>query len=137
MTNECDHDKILLRLDRGDKIIESILAFCKAENITGGWFFGLGATDDATLASYDLDNKKYIEKDFKGKFEITSLTGNIAKLDNETVLHTHINIADEEFRVYGGHLKEATVSITCEIVLEPNATINREFDANTGLNLIK
>ena len=45
-------------------------------------------------------------------------------------------LSDEEIRAFGGHLKEATVSVTAEIILRTvNGKIKREKDIETGLNL--
>jgi len=41
-------------------------------------------------------------------------------------------------KFFGGHLNEAVVSATCEVIIEKiEGSIEREFDKETGLNLLK
>ena len=45
---------------------------------------------------------------------------------------------DEQGRVFGGHLNEAIVSATCEMVVEViDGQVDRAFDEDVGLNLFK
>lgn len=130
-------EQFIIRLDKGEEILSSLISFCDQNEISGGWISGLGALSSATLANYDLSTKTYARKDFEGKFELLNLTGNIAKLDDKTVAHIHATISNENMEVYGGHLEKGTVAATCEILLNITHTIKRKFDEEIGLNLIK
>ena len=126
-----------IKLERGEKIIESIKDFCSENNIKCGYFSGIGALDEVELAHYIVENKKYTSKVFKQVLEITNLTGNIATMDNEVYLHCHITLGDEEMKAISGHLKEGKISATCEIILvKLDAEINRKHDELIGLNLL-
>ena len=47
-------------------------------------------------------------------------------------------VADEAGNVYGGHLTEAVISGTGELVLtEIEGTVDRKFDEEIGLNLFE
>jgi predicted DNA-binding protein with PD1-like motif len=75
-----------------------------------------------------------------GALEIVSLIGNISRLEgkDDIVVHSHIAVSAEDMLCYGGHLKEATVSVTCEISLTDYQTkITRGFNKDIGLNLIQ
>ncbi|WP_394020584.1 PCC domain-containing protein [Anaerococcus cruorum] len=48
----------------------------------------------------------------KENLEITSLIGNITTFEDKPVVHTHITCANENSKVIGGHLGEATCSFT-------------------------
>ena len=50
--------------------------------------------------------------------EITSLVGNVSQMDGEVYLHIHVNIADENNNVFGGHLTSAVISATGEIIID-------------------
>lgn len=53
------------------------------------------------------------------------------------MLHLHIVLGDEKFQAYGGHLKNAVVSATCEIaIFELDSKIKRKYDDEIGLNLL-
>jgi hypothetical protein len=136
--HECDSDILVARVNKGEKVVKSILSFCKSNNIEGAWITGLGALSEAKLACYDLKNKKYIKKNIKGSLEICSLVGNIGIKDKEQVAHVHVILSDEKMAAFGGHLEEATVAATCELKVEIfDHPIVRKFDKEIGLNLIE
>ena len=75
---------------------------------------------------------------WEGDLEIVSIGGNINTMNGETYAHFHISAADEQGNVFGGHLQEAVISGTGELVLtEINGTVDRKFDEETGLNLFE
>ncbi len=130
-------EKMVLKLSKGEKIVSSLVDFCRQNEIFGGWLSGLGAVSQATLLVYNLEKKKYIKKEFKGKFELANLCGNIAELEGKAVSHIHVVLADEKMRAWAGHLEEATVAATCEIFLDIfEHPIERKHDSAIGLNLI-
>jgi len=127
----------LLVLKRGDELISSIKKYCQRKKIDSAWFTGLGAASKAKLAIYDLENKEYIFKDVQGPFEITNITGNVGTKDGEIALHCHITLSDKNMGCIGGHVDNLEVSGTCEIIFRSlGQKIVREYDSDTGLNLI-
>ncbi len=127
----------LLILKRGDELISSIKKYCQKNKIDSAWFTGLGAASKAKLAIYDLENKEYIFKDVQGPFEITNITGNVGTKDGEIAVHCHIALSDKNMNCIGGHVDNLEVSGTCEIIFRPlGQKIVREYDSDTGLNLI-
>ncbi|MGC8734360.1 MAG: PPC domain-containing DNA-binding protein [bacterium] len=131
---------IVCRLDKEDEIINSLKELVKKQNIYGGFFYGIGAVKNVILSYYDLASKQYIDKEFNGEYEIVSLLGNIGYIyaSDEVVIHTHMSISDSNFNVYGGHLKKAIVSVTCELfIVTINDKLERVFDENIGLYLFK
>jgi len=124
-------------LAKGDKIIEKLKEFVAKENIAGGHFTAIGAISHVEMAHYSLELKKYHYKTLSGALEIVGLIGNVSFTDNEAVVHSHISVGNEDMQVCGGHLKEALVSATCEIVFtEGKAKFNRKYNEEIGLNLI-
>ncbi|MDP7116294.1 MAG: DNA-binding protein [Candidatus Woesearchaeota archaeon] len=127
----------IIRLEKDEKIIESLTQFCEENNIKAGSFHGLGACEEATLAHYNLETKEYTEKTLKQPLEILHLNGNISEMEGKPYLHVHIVLSDTEMKALGGHLKEAIVGPTCEIFLTPlENAINRKKDKEIGLNLL-
>jgi uncharacterized protein len=126
----------LLRIARGEEIVESVTQFLKEKNIRSGSLSGIGAASDVTLRYYSLEDKKYHSKEFSGEFEIASLNGNISILDGEIWPHIHIVLSDTDYHCFGGHLEKAIVGVTCEIVISPlEGEVVRTFDKETGLKL--
>jgi predicted DNA-binding protein with PD1-like motif len=82
--------------------------------------------------------KEYIKRKFEGDYELVGLSGNFARLGNDTILHCHAAFSDTEFRLIGGHLFSAGVAVTAEFYIRPGGIeIERRPDPKTGLNLIK
>lgn len=127
-------DRLLVRLDRGEEVMASLLSLAEKENIRLASVQGIGAADQACLGVYDLKERVFRSNDFSGVYEITSLLGSIDRLNGKPRLHLHMNIADSEGRAYGGHLNSARISITCEIMLTLlPGTAERTLDEETGI----
>jgi len=136
--HECDSDILIARINKGEKVIESILNFCKNSGIEGAWISGIGAFASADLALYNLAKKEYTKKTFKGPLEVCSLVGNVGTMNNEYLAHIHVVLSDKEMNAFGGHLEEATVAATCELKVEIfDHPIVRKYDEKIGLNLIE
>jgi predicted DNA-binding protein with PD1-like motif len=127
----------IIVLAKDEKIIEKIKEFIAKENIKGGHFTGIGAISHVEMAHYNLALKKYHDKALSGALEIVGLIGNVSFNNNEPVVHSHISVGTEDMQVLGGHLKEAVVSATCEIVFtEVKTKLSRKYNEEIGLNLI-
>ncbi|MFH1228005.1 MAG: PPC domain-containing DNA-binding protein [Planctomycetota bacterium] len=130
-------DKWFIILAKDDNVIEKLTELCNKENIKAGFFNAIGAINAVEMAHFDPLEKKYSYKKMSGPLEIVSLAGNITCKDKEVFVHSHISISAKNMLVYGGHLKEATVSATCEIVLfDFKTSVVRKTDKDTGLNLV-
>jgi len=131
-------NKYVMRMDKGEEIIETLKKFCKTEQITLGWVKGIGAVNKATIGLFETENKKYNSIQLEGDYEITSLLGNISTMDNAVYLHLHINLSDKEYNTHGGHLNSAIISVTGEIMIESiEGNVDREFSKEIGINLYK
>ena len=136
-------DKYILRLDKGEDVIEVLKTFCKEKEIVLGNISGIGAANLVEIGLFNVNTKEYKTKEFTGMFEITSLVGNITEKDNESYLHIQINFSNEDGNCFGGHLVKAIISATCEIIIseiiidEIENSVNREFNEEIGLNLLK
>ncbi len=130
-------NKIIVRIDRGEEIVESLKKLCKELNIKLGTITGLGATDNAVIGLFDTEEKKYYSKELKGDHEIAPIYGNISTMNDETYLHLHANLCNKENKSFGGHLNSAIVSATFEGVIDIiDGEIDREFNDDMQLNLL-
>ncbi len=133
-----DNNKYILRFDSGDEVISGIENFAQEQGKKAGFFKGIGASNKAVLAYYNLDDKKYQDKSINERMEIVSLTGNVALFENKPIVHAHGILSDEKYNTIAGHVKKLVVSATCEVFLEAlDSEIKRGYDENTGLNLMK
>lgn len=126
-----------IRLDEGERVIESLRTLCEQDKITAGFLNGLGAVREAELGWFDREAKDHRTLRIEEPCEIVSLYGNVSVLDGQPFLHCHIALADSAFGVRGGHLREAVVSATCEITLTRFFDeIVRRRDGATGVYLL-
>lgn len=129
---------IVLRLEKGEEVIESINELCIKEKIKAGTITGLGATNNITIGLFKIDEKKYYSNSYNEDFEITNLTGNISVMNDKPYLHIHGTFGRIDGSCVGGHLNKAVISATCEIFITViDGNIGRKFDENIGLNLIE
>ncbi len=127
-----------VRLERGEEILSALAALAEKEDIALGCVSGLGAVDRFTAGVFFPQEKVYRKNDFHGNFEITSLTGTITRMDGKPYLHLHMSAGNEYGKVMGGHLNEAHVSATCEIVVRVvDGSVGRAFSDEIGLNLFE
>ena len=127
----------IIRLDAGDKIMDSLRSLCEQDQIGAGVFNGLGAVEQAELGWFERETKNYRTLRIAEPCEIVSLHGNVSRLDGKPFLHCHVALADKTFGVRGGHLREAVVSATSEIVLTRFfEELERKKDERTGLYLL-
>lgn len=129
---------IVCRIDRGEEIIEKIKEIALKEKIKLANINALGATNEFTVGVFKTDEKKYYSNEFRGDFEIVSLTGTINTMNGEFYTHIHMSAGNEKGEVFGGHLNRAIVSATCEMVINIiDGVVDREFNDEIGLNLFK
>lgn len=129
----------VVRLEKGEEIIFSLKELAKKENLTGGFFYGLGAVEGVSIGYYELARKEYVFSKIQGAYELASLLGNISVQDGEIKVHAHAVLGDNNLNTVAGHVKEANVAITCEIFihLQHGAEMRRELDEETGLGLLE
>ena len=129
---------IVARIDCGEEILAAVREIAGTEHIQLASVSALGATNDFTVGVYNVDEKQYHANDFKGNFEIVSLTGTINTMDGEFYTHLHMSAGDEKGQVFGGHLNRAVVSAVCEMVITViNGVVDRRFSEEIGLNLFR
>ena len=129
---------IVARIDKGEEILEQVKIVAEKESIKLASIQALGAINHFTVGVFKTDEKKYLANEFDGSFEIVSLTGTINTMNGEFYCHLHLSAGNEKGEVFGGHLNSATVSATCEMIIQIiNGSVDRRFDEQIGLNLFE
>lgn len=129
---------LVIRLEKGEEIVQSIIDTCEEYNVKLGIITGIGAIDYVEVGYFNVVEKKYYSNEFKGNLEILSLMGNITNKDGKVYVHPHLTFADEEGNAKGGHLNKAIISATGEIFIEKiDDNIGRVFSDEVGLNLME
>ena len=130
-------NSFVIRLVKGEEIVEALVNFCSQNAVKSGYFWAIGAVDSAKIGFYDLNKKEFNFKKFNAPYEIASLIGNISQVDGGPFLHIHTILSDENFTCIGGHLEEAVVGATCEVYLiDLGMKIERKYDKEIGLKLL-
>ena len=133
-----DEHHYLVRLVRGEEIVASLKKLAQQEQITLAMVQGLGAINDLTVGVFDTESKEYKANHFTGAFEMLSLTGTSDTMDGAIYSHYHIAVGDKDGHAWGGHLNEAFISATAELILTLlPGKIDRFKDGEIGLNLWK
>ena len=125
MKHQRTHYGFVVRIDPGEEIVASLVAFARAADVRGGLISGLGAVGETELGFFVRSNSTYIRRGFDGEHEILALTGNFSELDGEPFPHCHLIIAGDDFAAVGGHLFRAVVTVTCEVQVVIDAGIIR------------
>ena len=118
-------ETLVVRLDPGEEICRSLLEIAEKENLELAEIEeGLGAVNKFTTGVFDVKDKVFKPNTFEGSYEITSLHGTITRKDDKPYLHVHMCAGNDTGAVFGGHLSEAYISATAEIIIRK---INGQF----------
>ena len=126
-----------LVFDTGDEVVSGITHFAKENALDAASLTAIGAFSDATLGYFDIQRKEYEEIPVGEQVEVLSLVGDIALKGEEPQLHAHVVVGRRDGTAMGGHLLEARVRPTLEVVLvESPEHLCKKTDPETGLALI-
>jgi predicted DNA-binding protein with PD1-like motif len=127
----------VLVFDTGDEVMATLRAFAAEHGLTAAHFVGIGALSDVVLGYLDWERKDYEPIPLREQVEVLSLAGDIAEKDGDPDVHAHITVGRRDGAAYGGHLIEAHVRPTLELVLTETAEhLRKRSDPETGLALI-
>ena len=127
-----------LVFDTDDEVVAGLTNFAKESHLSAAGLTAIGAFREATLGYFDWERKEYDEIPVEEQVEVLSLVGDIALKDEEPQLHAHAVLGRRDGSTVGGHLLEAYVRPTLEIVLtESPEHLRKRTDEETGLALIE
>ncbi|MGO4127379.1 PPC domain-containing DNA-binding protein [Inquilinus sp. YAF38] len=126
-------------LETGEAVMENLQRFAEAERLTAAQITGIGAFSDAELRYFDWERKEYLPIPVKEQVEVASLLGDVAvSPDGKPALHLHLVLGRRDGTALAGHLAEARVRPTLElIVTESPAHLRKALDPESGLALIR
>ena len=126
-----------LILDKGDELMAELRSFANDKRLTAAHFTAIGAFSTAMLGYFDRERKAYTKIPIDEQVEVLSLVGDIALKDGEPEVHAHVVVGKSDGTAHGGHVLEARVWPTLEVVLaETPKHLRRKHDEETGLALI-
>jgi hypothetical protein len=121
---------------KDEDMLDSLTSFIRENEIKSGFINGIGALSTAQLGYFDgTDYQKFVISE---NVELTSLSGNIALLNGEPMLHIHALVSDPSGTTKGGHVfSGCIIDPTGEFIIhEFTDSMERSLDPPSGLNLL-
>lgn len=135
--NENPERTIALVFERGDQVVAPLQRFAADHNLNASRFTAIGAFERVSIGYFDWDRKQYERLDFEEQLEVLSLVGDFALDGARPKLHAHVVLGRRDGSTLGGHLLEAIVRPTLEVLLiESPGYLRRVHDPVSGLALI-
>jgi uncharacterized protein len=128
----------VLVFETGDEVMAGLLAFARERRIRAARFTAIGAFSSLTLGYFEWERKDYRRIRVDEQVEVLALTGDVAVKAGEPAVHAHVVVGKADGTAHGGHLLDARVRPTLEVMLvESPAHLERVHDERTGLPLIR
>lgn len=129
----------VLVFEYGEEVVGPLSRFAEEMQLRGSSITGIGAFEKARLGYFNPATKEFHENAVDEQVEVLSLTGNVAESESgERKLHLHVVLGRKDATTRGGHLIDATVRPTLELmVIESPQHLIRDFDQASGLVLLK
>lgn len=124
-------------MENGDEVMSTLQRFCDQHEIQSARFTAIGAFSTLTLGYFDWETKEYEKIPLREQVEVLTLTGDVATQDGKPKLHAHVVVGKRDGTAHGGHLLDAYVRPTLEVMLiESPVQLKRTPDKESGLTLI-
>lgn len=138
LINETPERTFALVLDSGDEVVSCVERFAAEQQLMASRLTAIGALRDVTLGYFDWERKEYRPHRFAEQLEVLSLIGDIAMDETRHKVHVHAVLGRGDCTTVGGHLLQAVVRPTLEILLtDAPDYLCREHDPQSGLALIR
>lgn len=117
--------RFLVKIRPGESLVQSIKQIAVQEEIHNAVILSaIGSVKNVHLndiksgAKLPITSARLVDHDIEGPLELLGLTGNVVpNANNELDCHLHIMASKASGDVVGGHMFDAEVFATCEIVL--------------------
>jgi uncharacterized protein len=122
---------------QGDEAFSGLAEFAEKYHVTSAHFTAIGALHGAVLGWFDPGRKMYKKIPISGQQEAIGMSGDIALYQGKPIVHTHMVVGSSDGTTHGGHVLEAYVSPTLEVMVTVDpVTMQKRFDPATDLTLI-
>lgn len=138
LLNDDDERTLALVLESGDEALACIESLARGEALRGSRLQAVGGFRGAQLGFWDPESHEYERIPIDEQVEVLSFLGDITENPGGGVkVHVHVVLGRRDGSAVGGHLLDAVVHPTCEIVItESPVHLRRTHDPATGLALI-
>lgn len=122
---------------KDEEFVAGLTSWAKENKLGGSHFTAIGAFREVTLGYFDRGKKDYQKIPVCEQVEVLSLIGDIALTNGVPQIHAHVVVGKSDGSAHGGHILEARVWPTLELILiESPKHLCRKYDPETGLALI-
>jgi uncharacterized protein len=120
---DSDREKtFVLVFEPGEEVMAGLLSFAREQEMAGAHFTAIGAFERVTLGFFEPQRKEYKKIPIDEQVELMSLVGNIARDQHgQPRVHAHVVVGKSDGTAHGGHLIDAHVRPTLEVVLVESA----------------
>jgi len=128
----------ILVFETGDELARGLSDFATEQKLSAASFKAVGGFSSVRLGWFSWESKKYEPSvTLDEQLELLSLIGDVALKDGKPVVHAHAVVGKKDGSAHGGHLLEAHIRPTCEIVLtESPVHLEKVVDPESGVALI-
>jgi predicted DNA-binding protein with PD1-like motif len=121
----------------GDEAMVGLERFAAEQSLKASELMAVGAFQKCVLGYFNFDTMDYDRIEINEQVELLSLIGNVSLGPKKRKVHVHVVVGKRDGTAHGGHLLEAYVRPTLEVILtELPANLQRKHDDETGLTLI-
>ena len=116
------HRAFAVVFDPGEEVVAGLLRLASEQHLAGAYLSAIGAFERVTLGFFEFDKKEYKRIPVREQVELVSLVGNIAEDDRgHPKLHAHVVVSKSDGTAHGGHLLDAYVRPTLEVIVVESA----------------
>ena len=131
------HRVVIVIADIGDDPIPAITDAANQYGVRAAQITAIGGFRSATLGYFDRERHDYEPIPVTDQVEVLSFVGDIATADGRPAVHAHVVLGRRDGTTVGGHLQQAQVWPTLEVIVtEVAPELAKRHDPNTGLALI-
>jgi predicted DNA-binding protein with PD1-like motif len=121
----------------GEEVMIGLSNFAERHRLRASHFIGIGAFSKAILGFFNWQRKEYERIPILEQAGVLSLTGDIVFEQGKPKVHAYVVVGKADGTAHGGHLLEAHVHPTLEVILtESPKSLLRRVDSESGLALI-
>jgi predicted DNA-binding protein with PD1-like motif len=136
--NAAPERTVALVFERGDEVMSALKQFAREHDLAASRLTGIGAFESATLGYFDWERRDYLRIPVDEQVEVLTMVGDITLDGEQPKVHAHVVLGRRDGSTLGGHLLEARVRPTLEvIVVDSPSHLRREHDPVSGLALIR
>jgi predicted DNA-binding protein with PD1-like motif len=123
--------------DKGDEVKAGLTCFAREQRLGASQLTAIGAFQEAVLGYFDRERREYLKIPVREQVEVLSLLGDVVIDRDAPSVHAHVVLGRRDGSTVGGHLLEARVWPTLEVIVaESPEHLRKRYDPETGLTLI-